>query len=87
MRVFKIPETLAAQYKGCGWALAAVRDGEVVELIYLRDILPCKEFEDDDGKFIPFAIMDARVGAASKKLDAVGAVSIGMLSAGEFCEI
>lgn len=87
MRVFKIPAALASQYKGSGWALAAIRDGAVVEIIYLRDILPCEEFEDSDGKFIPSAIMDTRVGVASKKLDSVGAVSIGMLSAVEFCEI
>lgn len=38
--VIEIPDALADRYKGCGIALAAIRNGTIVGLVYVRDILP-----------------------------------------------
>ncbi len=40
MYVFKIGESAEAFWRGDGYAVAAVRDGEVVEMVYVADCIP-----------------------------------------------
>jgi hypothetical protein len=49
--VFKIPDTLEKRYHGSGYAMASVTGGQVVNLIYLRDVLP--EFDDEQSSVEP----------------------------------
>lgn len=82
MNVFPIPDELDSAYKGSGHALAAVRNGRVVDLLYLRDLLP--DFEPADPET---AIKDVRLASAIDHLSTRGDVSIGMCSCWEFCEL
>lgn len=82
MNVFPIPAEMAAAYKGTGHALAALNDGRIVEILYLRDLLP--DFEPDD---VENAIQDARLAPSIKHLSSLGDVSVGMCSCWEFCEL
>lgn len=82
MNVYPIPDTFADAYKGAGHALAAVKDGAVVDLIYLRDVL--KDFDPERaGDFIG----DIRLASTIEHLSRLGEVSIGMCSCWEFCEL
>ena len=45
MNVYPIPSALDAAYRGAGHALAAIKGGVLVDLIYLRDLLP--DFDPD----------------------------------------
>lgn len=93
MNVYKIPDTLASQYHGAGWALAAIAGGRVVALRYLADVAS-PDIVDAMGKLGPHARMVVRqwismpqAGPVVRELQALGEVSAGMLSAGEFCEL
>jgi hypothetical protein len=81
-KTYKIPDLLAPKYQGCGHALAAVRGGEIVDFVYLRDAL---ESFDPDAPHAAFAaIQDERLGATVRRLQALGEVSVGMMSCWEF---
>src|SRR6218665_213119 len=40
MNVFKVPQSLADKYHGAGYALAATVAGQLVDIVYLADVLP-----------------------------------------------
>lgn len=82
MTTFPIPDALAATYKGSGHALAAVKDGELRELLYLRDLLPGFAPE-----LVEYAMKDARLAPTIAHLASLGEVSIGMASSWEFTEL
>jgi len=82
MNVYSIPPALDAAYRGAGHALAAIKGGVLVDLIYLRDLLP--DFDPD----APAAhISDHRLAPTIAHLAALGDVTFGMCSAWEFCEL
>lgn len=81
MTIFKIPDAIADKYDGCGYAMASVTGGQIVNLIYLRDILP--EF-DDERESLAEAIDDERTGQAVRLLQATGEVYAGICSCWEF---
>lgn len=88
MRVFKISESLAHKYHGAGWALAAITGGQVIDLIYLRDIFgPLGIDVDDFGRGRLAAVIDhPALGPSVRHLQALGEVSVGMCSCWEFVE-
>lgn len=75
----------AGAYKGAGIALAALVDGHPVDLIYLRDLLP--GFEDHAGMDPAPLLSDHRLSPVIRHLEALGQVSVGMVSSWEFCEV
>ena len=79
MTTFPIPDELAAAYKGSGHALAAIKDGALRDILYLRDLLP--DFDSDN---VQSAITDRRLAPTIAHLNALGDVSIGMASCWEF---
>ncbi len=83
--VFKIPEPLYPKYHGCGYALAAAAGGQLVDLVYLRDVLG--EFDDDDGDSVRACLDDARLGPTIRLLSGYGEVFVGMCSCYEFVEL
>lgn len=85
MNVFKIPDSLAHKYRGSGHALVSVTGGQVVDLVYLEDVLP--DFDADAPGALVKALADDRLGPAVRHLQALGQVSIGMLSCWEFIEL
>jgi hypothetical protein len=40
MNVFKVPDSLADKYRGAGYGLAATAAGQLVDIVYLEDVLP-----------------------------------------------
>jgi hypothetical protein len=40
MNVFKIPDALEDKYHGAGAGLAATVDGQLVDIVYIDDIIP-----------------------------------------------
>ena len=90
MKTYPIPETLEKSYKGSGWALAAILDGQVVAIRYLSDIAPAISEQlggDHDGFFIRQWIQTADAGPFVRELQALGEVSVGMCSCWEFTEL
>jgi hypothetical protein len=85
MTVHKIPETLASKYHGSGHALVAVMGGQVVDLVYLDDALP--DFDPDAPGALVKALADERLSPTVRRLQALGQVSMGMLSCWEFIEL
>ena len=82
MQVFKIPEEVASKYHGCGYALCSVTGGQVVNLIYLRDVI--EEFDDKDAESVLVALGDARLTHSVRMLQSTGEVFAGMCSGWEF---
>lgn len=85
MQIFNIDTpALKAKYKGAGYAIAAVVNGQLVDFQYLRDVLP--DFEGDsteDGNGIDLAraaIDDARLGPVVRQLQSLGDIFLGMCS-------
>lgn len=85
MNVYKIPESLSTKYHGSGHALVAVTGGQVVDLVYLEDALP--DFDAEASGALVKALADARLGPTVRHMQALGQVSIGMLSCWEFIEL
>jgi hypothetical protein len=85
MNVHKIPDSLAHKYHGSGHALVAVTGGEVVDLVYLDDALP--DFDPEAPGALVKALADERLSPAVRQLQALGQVSIGMLSCWDFIEL
>lgn len=81
MKSYPIPKTLGHKYHGSGHALAAVIDGQLVDIIYVRDVLP--KFDGN----IMAVLKNKKLGRASRYLSALGSVSVGMVSNGEFVEL
>lgn len=82
MTTLAIPDELAAAYKGSGHALAAIKDGTLCDLLYLRDLLP-----DFDPARVEYAIKDGRLAPTIAHLSSLGDVSVGMTSGWEFTEL
>jgi hypothetical protein len=94
MIVYKVPEALAAQYHGAGWALAAVAGGQLVKLVYLADVSPAFEqasqqrgFEVHAAFFVRQVISLPELGPTVRELQALGEVSVGLLGSWEFTEL
>ena len=91
--IYKVPEGLAPQYHGSGWALAAVAGGQLVKLVYLADASPAfdqmmqQPGADNHGAFFARqALSLPDMGLTIRELQALGQVSVGMLSGWEFVE-
>lgn len=86
MNILKIPSTMTEQYNGAGHALAAVVGGQIVALVYLRDVLD--EYDDEAGQGeLNRAVRDPRLGPTVRLLQSYGDVSVGMCSCWEFIEL
>jgi len=93
MNVFKIGDSLENQYKGAGYALAAVVAGQVVALRYVEDVAS-GEIADaliDPGAhgafFVRQWLNSAEAAPVVRELQALGEVSVGMCSSWEFVEL
>lgn len=83
MQVFRVGEALAEKYHGAGHALAAVTGGQVVGLVYVRDVLP--DYDEADGlAALALAVNEDRLGPVVRELQALGEVCVGMCSCWEF---
>ena len=85
MLVFKIRDALADKYHGAGYSLAASVNGELVALIYIRDVLPNLDLENDSA--VLTLLNDTRLGPTVRLLSALGVVHFGMCSCWEFVEL
>ena len=84
MRVFKVPDTLAHKYRGAGCALAAITGNQLIDIKYLRDIFPDTEV---DASTVRELLDSPMIAPFVRELQMLGEVSVGMLSAWEFCEV
>lgn len=96
MNVYPInPQTHEKQYDGAGWAMAAIANDSVVAIRYLHQIdddLGGTLDEYADAGLKPNALINAwmqtpSAGEVVRELQALGLVSIGMCSCGEFVEM
>ena len=93
MKVFPIAEhVLETKYHGSGYAVAAVNDDVVVDLVYLRDGLegfndPSSEDGDNVQAILQDAICDDRLRPTIEQLRVQGAVTFGMCSCTEFVQL
>lgn len=92
MPAIKIPDSLASQYHGSGWALAAIAGGQIVALRYIADVAR-PEIADKIADGGPHARMfvrawlgTAEAGSVIRELQALGDVTVGMCSCWEFLE-
>lgn len=90
---WKIPEELYAKYHGCGHAIAAIFNDEIVDIKYLRDIHPDFEIDIDEPtqeqehEFVKGVIVNPLVGETIRYFQSLGEVSVGMCSSYEFVEL
>ena len=92
MNTYTIPDTLAAQYHGAGYAMAATASGQLVALRYLVDVAPELDEPLSEGGQTARAAVQSWIksdaaGAAVRELQALGEVRVGMCSSWEFCEL
>lgn len=94
MKTYQGPEGLASQYHGCGWALGAVSGGQLVRIVYLEDVSPAFQaaqeqigFENHEAFFVKQIVQLAELAPTVRELQALGDVSVGMLSSWEFTEL
>jgi len=85
MKVFKIPETLFSKYHGAGHALAASLNGQLIDIVYIEDVLP--DYDGEGEHDLKAAINDDRIGPTVRQLQALGEVHAGMCSCYEFVEL
>lgn len=85
MSVYPIPEGLSSKYHGAGHALAAITGGQLVDLVYVDDVLP--DYDRDTKGALATAINDQRMVPTVRRLQALGQVSVGMCSGWEFVEL
>ena len=85
MNVHKIPEALAGKYHGSGHALVGVAGGQMIDLVYLKDVLP--DFDAQAPGALVKALADDRLGPTVRQLQALGHVSVCMLSCWEAVEL
>lgn len=81
-QVFKVPDSLERKYHGAGYALASVRDRQLVDIAYLGDVAP--DCDQDDINDIERAIADPLLAFAVNRMAQQGEVFFGMLSCWEF---
>lgn len=92
MKTYPIPEAVAGQYHGAGYALAATAGGQLVALRYLADVAPDLDEPLADGGQMARAavqrwIASDAAGPTVRELQALGDVHAGMCSSWEFCEL
>lgn len=92
MKTYPIPDNLAGQYHGAGYALAAVTGGQLVALRYVADLAPDLDDVLTEGgaparQAVQRWIGSDAAGPAARELQALGEVSVGMCSAWEFVEL
>lgn len=89
MIVYKVPDALASQYKGAGWALAAIADSQPVKLVYLTDCLspyaPPNLDQVESGVFLKYLLGLRSMQPTLQDLQSLGQVRIVMLSCWEVC--
>jgi hypothetical protein len=88
--IYKINDNLSKEYNGSGYALAAILDGQVVSIRYLADVAPiiADHLDGPNARFfVRQWIQSADSGQIVRELQALGDVSIGMLSGWEFTEL
>lgn len=89
MSSYPIHESLSGVYRGAGWALVAILDNQVVALRYIEDAAPAitDALDGDHARGIIGQRLDTQEAAAIiRELQALGQVSVGMLSGGEFVQ-
>lgn len=92
MNVYPIPDAVAGQYRGAGYALAASAGGQIVTLKYIEDIAPSLDADLAEGGMVArsavqrWVVSDA-AGPAVRELQALGEVHVGMCSSWEFVEL
>lgn len=84
VNVYKVHESLESKYHGSGYALAATLNGQLIDIVYLDDVLP--DFDGTRDAMLA-AMSDDRLVPTVRKLQALGQVHAGMLSAWEFVEL
>jgi len=90
METYKIPESLESKYHGSGWALAAVVDGELVDIRYVRDVASqavsdqVEEGASHGQFFLKTWLETADAAPVVRELQALGDVAVGMCSCWEF---
>lgn len=83
MQIFKIPEpVLSRKYQGAGMAIAAVTGGQIVNLVYFRDL--DDDVDEDDQAALMALIENPRIGPTIRELQAQGELFVGMCSCTEF---
>lgn len=82
MNTYPIGDSAAAAYRGSGHALAAIVNGEAVDLAYMRDLIP--DFEPDHAHEY---IADPQLRPFIEKWNGRAEISFGMCSCWEFCEL
>lgn len=92
MNVYKIPDAIAGQYHGAGYALAAIINGQLVALRYIEDVAPALEEQlAEGGSTARVAIMEwinwPDASPVVRELQALGEVSVGMCSTWEFVQL
>jgi hypothetical protein len=95
MSTYQVPEVLAPQYQGAGWALAAITTGGLlIKIVYLADVSPsfaeCTQlpnFDQHAAFFVRQHIGLPELGPTVRMLQALGEVSVGMLGSWEFTEL
>ncbi|WP_028357638.1 anti-CRISPR protein AcrIIC1 [Brackiella oedipodis] len=85
--VFKLKPELVT-YKGCGWALACIKDGEIIDLTYVRD-LGIEEYDENfDGLEPEIIYYDVVASQACKEVayryEEMGEFTFGLCSCWEF---
>lgn len=80
--VIKIPDALADRYKGCGTAVAAIKDETIVDLVYIRDILP--DADESPESLFRLARNPDFGTVAAKLCKSADGVFVGMVSTWEF---
>jgi len=92
MNTYQIPESIYAQYQGAGWALAAMTGGQLVAIRYIADLAPGLSSDLIEGgsaarQAVQEWIASDAAAPAVRELQALGEVSVGMCSCGEFVEL
>ena len=81
--VYKLSDSVAeTKYRGAGHGIAAVAGNEVVDLVYLRDVLP--ELDEEDASAVHATLADDRLVPKVREMSALGELFVGMCSCYEF---
>jgi hypothetical protein len=77
MAVYKIADTLDPGYQGTGYAPAPVAGGQVVGLVYVRDVLP--DYDEAAGvEALRVAIADPQIIPKARELSALWTPHVGI---------
>jgi hypothetical protein len=81
--VYKLEGGVAnTKYRGAGHAIAAIGSNQVIDLVYLRDLMP--NLDEDDPAAVQAALQDARLVPKVREMSALGELYMGMCSCYEF---